>query len=85
MGVTEITNSSLSVTLQQIFNLEKQNYLFLMSYVERGFDFLTLKDDNMLPQNTSIWLPNDAASYRRTESYNVGYTAKITGNDNNSF
>jgi len=54
MGVTEITNSSLSVTLQQIFNLEKQNYLFLMSYVERGFDFLTLKDDNMLPQNTSI-------------------------------
>lgn len=54
MGVPEFTSSSLSVTLQQIYNLEKQNYLFLMSYVQRGFDFLTFKDDSMFPQNTSI-------------------------------
>jgi len=54
MGVTEITSSSLCLTLQQIYNLEKQNYLFLMSCVQRGFDFLALKDDNVLPQNTSI-------------------------------
>jgi hypothetical protein len=47
-----------------------------MSYVQRGFDILTLKNDNMLPQNTGIWLPSDAASYpKRTESSNVGYTS----------
>jgi hypothetical protein len=55
-----------------------------MSYVQ-GFDFLTLKDDSMLPQNTSIWLPSDAASYPRTESSNVGYTSMITETNNNYF
>jgi len=53
MGVIEITSSSLCLTLQQIYNLKKQNYLFLMSCVQRGFDFFTLKDD-ILHQNTSI-------------------------------
>ena len=85
MGVTEITSSSLCLTLQQIYNLEKQNYLFLMSCVQRGFDFLALKDDNVLPQNTSIWLPSDEASYPRTESSNVGYTSKTTETNNNYF
>jgi hypothetical protein len=56
-----------------------------MSYVQRGFDFLTLKDDNMLPQNTSIWLPSDAASDLRAESSNMGYTSKITETNNNYF
>jgi len=54
-----------------------------MSYVQRGFDFLTVKYDSMLPQNASIWLPTDAASYPRTESSNVGYTSKITETNNN--
>lgn len=54
MGVNEITSSSLCLTLQQTRNLEKQNYLFLISYVQRGFDFLTLKYDSMLSQNTSV-------------------------------
>ena len=85
MGVTEITSSSLSVTLQQIYNLEKQNNLFLMSCVQRGFDFLTHKDDKMLPQNISVWLPNDAASYPRTESSNVRYTSRITETNSNYF